>query len=446
MTANLLGYVIPLAVAFIVVPPLFSILGPDRFGILVLAWAVIGYFGIFDFGLGRSVTHLVATDEGKHSRDYMGQVLGTTGLLLFALSALAMAAALLLTPSLARHVFAIPDGLVRESESFFYLMAFALPFVILSSGLRGMLEGSHQFGQANAIRIPTGIFMYVGPLLACMHEPALPLIGWALFLVRLVGFLAYVVVVARTSGVRLAHLAFSSNMAKSLLRFGGWLTVSNTIAPLLGQLDRVAIGVLLSASAVAYYATPYEVASRLTYIGVAIGGALFPLLSERTVRDPSIVESAIQAGLRRMVLLLFPPVAAMTAFAYPFLSLWIDETMAIQSTLVLQLMAVGVLANSFAQFPYSIVQASGRADLTAKIHLLETPIYVALLWLGIHFAGIVGAAAAWVGRTTIDLFLLTVVSRRIERAQLRLKSFAAYVATTMLGVVVLGLLSNWLRA
>ena len=47
-----------------------------------------------------------------------------------------------------------------------------------------------------------------------------------------------------------------------LLRFGGWMTVSNIVGPLMVTLDRFLIGALISVSAVAYYATPYEVVSQ----------------------------------------------------------------------------------------------------------------------------------------------------------------------------------------
>ena len=61
---NLLGQGVPLLVALLTIPHLIQGLGIDRFGVLSLAWMVIGYFSLFDMGLGRALTKLVAEKLG----------------------------------------------------------------------------------------------------------------------------------------------------------------------------------------------------------------------------------------------------------------------------------------------------------------------------------------------------------------------------------------------
>jgi len=50
---NLLGTGAPLLVAIVVIPVLIEGLGIERFGVLTIAWMVVGYFSLFDLGLGR---------------------------------------------------------------------------------------------------------------------------------------------------------------------------------------------------------------------------------------------------------------------------------------------------------------------------------------------------------------------------------------------------------
>ena len=57
---NLLGTGIPFGFAIVCMPLLLKNLGADRYGMLILAWGVVGYFSIFDFGLSRAITQLVA--------------------------------------------------------------------------------------------------------------------------------------------------------------------------------------------------------------------------------------------------------------------------------------------------------------------------------------------------------------------------------------------------
>ncbi|MGC1616486.1 MAG: hypothetical protein WA736_17540, partial [Candidatus Acidiferrum sp.] len=62
---NLIGNGAPLIVAVFSIPILIHGLGKDRFGVLTLAWALIGYAGLFDMGLGRALTQLVAKKLGS---------------------------------------------------------------------------------------------------------------------------------------------------------------------------------------------------------------------------------------------------------------------------------------------------------------------------------------------------------------------------------------------
>ena len=51
-------------VAIFSIPILIRDLGTDRFGVLALAWAIVGYASLFDLGLGRALTQLVAQKLG----------------------------------------------------------------------------------------------------------------------------------------------------------------------------------------------------------------------------------------------------------------------------------------------------------------------------------------------------------------------------------------------
>ena len=57
---NLIGQGTPIIAAIIAIPILIERLGTDCFGVLTYAWMVIGYFSLFDLGLGRALTILVA--------------------------------------------------------------------------------------------------------------------------------------------------------------------------------------------------------------------------------------------------------------------------------------------------------------------------------------------------------------------------------------------------
>src|SRR5260370_22399359 len=82
---NLLGQLLPMAVAVVAIPPLVRGLGVARFGVLSLAWIVVGYFSLFDLGIGRALTKLVADKLGAHDDHSIPPVARTAMLMLLLL-------------------------------------------------------------------------------------------------------------------------------------------------------------------------------------------------------------------------------------------------------------------------------------------------------------------------------------------------------------------------
>jgi O-antigen/teichoic acid export membrane protein len=54
----------------------------------------------------------------------------------------------------------------------------------------------------------------------------------------------------------------------------------------------------------------------------------------------------------------------------------------------------------------SLLHAYGRTDLTAKLNLIEAPIFYILIYVMIYNYGVVGAAISWVVRIVIDSVIL----------------------------------------
>ncbi|MBI1787575.1 MAG: oligosaccharide flippase family protein [Acidobacteria bacterium] len=194
--------------------------------------------------------------------------------------------------------------------------------------------------------------------------------------------------------------------AGPLLRFGGWITVSNLLSPLMVSLDRFLIAALLSVAAVAFYATPYELVTRLQLLPASVAGALFPALSEWLGRDAVEARRLYRRALAWVFLLLGPAALLAMGLARPALDFWLGAEFAARSTGVVRILAAGVWINALAYLPSAWLQAAGRPDLTAKLHLLELPLYLAAAWWLIETRGIEGAAWAWTLRVTLDAGLL----------------------------------------
>jgi O-antigen/teichoic acid export membrane protein len=403
---NLVGTGLPLLVAVVAIPLLIAGLGTERFGILTLAWAVIGYFGLFDMGLGRALTQVVAERLGTGDDRQAPRVVWTALACMLAVGLLGAG----LMAALARpltSVLEVDPSLFEETVAALRVLAIGIPFVVVTAGLIGLLAAYQRFGVINAVRTPMAILGFAGPLVI------LP------FTNSLVGVMAVLTggraVACAALGAACYRLVpppggLSANVSlreiRPLVRFGAWMTISNVISPLLIYIDRFLIGALVSAAAVAYYTTPYEVVTRLTIIPGALIAVLFPAFAEAHQSDPERTVRLFARSTKYVALVLFPLVLLIVAFAREGLDLWLGADFAARSTRVLQVLAIGVFANSLAQVAFNLVQGMGRADVTARLHILEAVIYVPVLWWAIGAHGAMGAAVAWTGRVALDGALL----------------------------------------
>src|SRR5256885_5632725 len=322
---NLLGQAIPFLAALFALPLLVRGLGTCRFGVLTLAWVVIGYFSLFDLGLGRAVTQVVAA---RLSEGHDTQAPPVVWLALGMLLGLGLAGTFVVygvPPWLVHTVLKIPASLQGETLLSFYVLAAAIPIVVLTAGLVGILYAFHRFGILNAIRAPMGIYTFLGPLAVLPFSHSLVLVTVVLAMGRVLGVGAYCVACSPLMPpLRPGMLAHYADI-RPLFRFGAWMSVTNVISPLLVYVDRFVIGASLSVAAVAYYATPYEVVTKLLVVPNAILAVLFPAFAATYRDDRGRMVRLFVRGTKYIALILFPATLLFVAFAHDGLRWWLGD-------------------------------------------------------------------------------------------------------------------------
>jgi O-antigen/teichoic acid export membrane protein len=409
---NLLSNAAPMLVAVVCIPILIRGLGKERFGVLTLAWALIGYASLFDLGLGRALTQLVARKLGAGEEREIPSLARRSLLLMLLLGFAGTAAVLLISQWLVHRALNVPGALQAETLQSFRLLGLSIPFVITTAGLRGLLEAHQRFGLISVLRIPMGVFTFAGPLLVLPFSKSVLFVVATLVAGRIAAWAAHLLLCLRILPELRRSIVWERSAVGPLLRFGGWMTVTNVIGPLMVTLDRFLIGALVSMTAVAYYATPYEVVTKLWLLPGALMGVMFPAFSAGFAHDRERTAILFGRSLKYLFLLLFPIMLCAVALAQEGLRLWLGPEMAQHSFRVLQWLAVGVFINSLAQVPFVFLQGVGRPDLTATLHIVELPLYLGLLWWLVSTRGIEGAAIAWTGRVAVDALFLFGLAKR----------------------------------
>lgn len=410
---NLIGYLIPLIIAVFTIPIIISAIGTDRFGILTLAWVVIGYLSLLDFGLGRTITKFVSEKIGDNYYEDIPVIIWTALATMIGLAVIVGVIFSFCSHWIVFSLLNVPEELTSEVYLTFLIIAALMPIVILSVGFRGVLEAYQRFDLVNAVRIPLGIFSFAIPLAIIPWSVKLPFLVLGLFLVRLFAMLVQFYFCRHIVENLKSGFAIRFDMLPKLMRFGGWMTITNIINPLLVYLDRFFIGSLLSITFVAYYATPNEIITKLTLISASLMNVIFPSIASHFKSARQYSAFLLDQSLKYIFILLFPIVFVITCFAPEALSLWLDVSFFKNSVMVTRLFAIGSLFACLGQIPYAFIHGAGRPEYTGVLHLIELPLYLTLLFFAIKWKGINGAAMVWVLRFAIDTVCMYVMAQKI---------------------------------
>jgi O-antigen/teichoic acid export membrane protein len=320
-----------------------------------------------------------------------------------------------ITPFLTGHILNIPPALQGEARAMFHLLALSIPPILVSGSLTGILAAAQRFDLVNAVgasfNIANSVLALVGVLYFRWY---LTEIVAMLVVSRFLALMAYYRLCIRVFPALAGLPRFHPAELRPLLTFGRWVTVSSVVVPVLLYLDRVIIGALLTMAAVAYYAIPYEIVTRLWIIPASLVAALFPAFSTLAGQGQrERLASLLARSMKWVLLTLGPAVVIIAAFARDILQLWLGLDFAQESTAALQILAVGVLVSSMVQVQYALVQALGRPDLAAKFHLAQLPLYALLVWWLVGVWGATGAALAQSIRLTVEALLLLGVACRL---------------------------------
>lgn len=416
---SLVGQGIPLLAAVFTIPLLIKGMGTDRFGILTLAWIVVSYFSLFDLGLGRALTQLVAEAVGKgEDEKTIAELVWTASFLMMGLGLIGSSVFVVLSPWITYDILKLPEALQQETLGAFRILAFSIPAVTISAGFNGVLAALQRFDLINMIRIPLGLFTFIGPLVALSFSTHLAAVMAVLVIGRFAFAGMYCMGCFHTMPLLRKKMRFSRKLISPLLRFGSWMTISNIVSPLMVSMDRFLIGSIISISAVAYYTTPYELVTKVLIVPAALVSVLFPAFSATFGTSRKQAGQIFDIGMKFTFLLLYPIIFLIVLFAPDGLNLWLGKEFALNSSSVLQWLSIGVLINGLAQVPFALIQGLGKPDVTAKLHFIELPFYAISLWYFARTYGIVGAAYTWTLRVAFDFIFLSLVSRRFLNRRL----------------------------
>lgn len=370
---------------------LARLLQPEDFGLLAIGLVVIGYLDFLnDFGISAAVVQHDDTDEAADTAFWLNIGLGVTLGIVGFLSA----------PYLAEFF--------SEPEAADLIRVLSLSFPITSIGaihdarLRKELRFKRRVGPELFKSVAKG---------GVSISMALAGFGvWSLIWGQLAGALA------ASLGYWIAYRwipgrSFTLATSRSLLGFGGQMTLVGLLGGLHKNLDYLVVGRRLDARQLGFYSMAFRLPQLLIESIVDISGQVaFPAFA-RVKHQPDRVRSGLRRMLRLVGIIVVPLGLGVALTADPFIrvfygSKWEDAVP------VMQVLALYMLVQSLSKPCGDVYKAMGRPGILNQLAVVKLAVTLPLLIVAVS-DGIVAVAVAQLISAVILTTIRFVLAARV---------------------------------
>ncbi|MGR2767998.1 flippase [Photobacterium ganghwense] len=399
---NMISFIVPIVIAIPVLGVISRLVGVERFGLFTLILTIFGYANIFDLGLSRAVVRVIALN--KNNIESIKEYLTTTSIFLSLVSLIPLLLMNRYSIELV-EVLKVSEQIKSDAVSSFEVLSVIFPLIMITTVWQAYLEGCERFRELSLIKTCSSISMSIFPLCFIFIQSTLIYAVYGLILARL--FSAILVVSYTFGEVRyVKSRLFVSSKLKELFQFGGWLTLTNIISPIMSSMDRFFLSSIAGAEKVALYTAPAEITNKLLIIPGVISKTAFPRLVR--AHDPQFKMKL------KLLISLIATIVAIPVFILSgdILFYWLGSGYE-SSSLTLKILLIGLFFNAITQVPYTSIQAAGYSKAASVVHLIELLPYLLSLYFLVDMFSYNGAAIAWSMRMIIDFLIFSFLERKL---------------------------------
>lgn len=312
---------------FLLTPAQLRHMGSERYGILVLVMSVTSYLLFFEFGAGWALTKYlsVSLDTGdKDERRFIGAAIAIS-LPAAALGSLFAASA---AGPLVREVFSISSANQDEAVFVFRSLIVFVPVALALNIVSGIARAHERFITLAVVGAFTTIAVNVIWVLVAGRSRDVSLVAVALIMFTFGAAVILCMDVGRRAGYGMLPLRPTRDQIITLLRFGGWTTLSRLGFLALTTVGSILVAALLPVAELPSYSLPFAIASRITLFCSTAVAVLMPTLAMRHARSPGSATSVTLQAEPYVVGLTVAAVATLGFQAQPFLAFYIGESFA----------------------------------------------------------------------------------------------------------------------
>jgi O-antigen/teichoic acid export membrane protein len=391
---NLAGAALPALVALATVPWLIRGLGLEGFGIVTVIGAIVGYAGLFDISLSAGAIKYLAEHHARGDARRFAETFWF-GLIFYGLLGLAGGLLLFaLAGPLLVSFFSVSAALTDDALSALRFAAAGFALSQLQNYLLVVPQALQRYDRSAGSEAVFGIIANLVSAAVALSGGGIAGVVLARVAVSFVNLLWLTHLLSRLD-VPLAPALPGRATCVALASFSGHSWLSRLASVLHQHADKLLVGALAGPIALAFYTVPAQLAGRLLGLTYRLASVIYPRVSQLAASGGDAALRTLYLDASRIVgYLNFSALGLVALTGDVFLRRWVGAEFVADGYPVLLLITAALLADSLTTLPSLVNDGLGHPKVTGRFAIVRGLLGVVLVWLGIQWGGIVGAAAA----------------------------------------------------
>ena len=396
-------------------PFFLHLLGTEQYGRWMLLLTFGGFGGLVGLGMGTAAIKEVSAFRGRGdlngAANAVRNCLAVTLASSLALSALFLIIGLLAAPNLLTRM-----GEPAQVRVIVVAACMLLALEQIDTVFTGAIRGLERFDISARIEATAKLILVGSSLAAAWWTRDLCTVLWTTITITVLRALAKCAIATKLLHTGALWPRWQSDHIARVFAFGKWTWAQSIGAAMFATADRLIVGSLMGADALARYSVCLQLAQQVHTVPAAAAQVLFPMISRRNAQRREVLPLVKRAMLWSILLaaLLALP---MVAFRHAILTIWVGSAIADQSSGVLGLLAIGFALLAINNVPHFVLLGFDDARLVAWCNI-GAGIFALLigLWF-IPLVGLIGAAWARLGYAAAICLLIVPMINRLKQAK-----------------------------
>ena|GEM_PF-864255 len=411
-----------MTVNFILTPYIVSKIGIEKFGIWVLAYAIIGFLSLIDFGTGNACLKYISEYYAKKEYNRINEII-STGLMINIIVGLLISMSLFLRyPIIDLFKF---DPAYYDDVIFVLTLAiifFAISFIC--SIFKSVIDGLQRMDITNKINIAVSIVNVIGVVIFLELGYGLKglIINSGILVVLTISLnacFAYRLLPSLKINPKLIRL----KRFKEVLKYGIKVHVSKIAVFINQQLDKVLLGHFVGIATVGFYGVGARLSRLSRQVPMVLFPAIMPAASELdSVKDQKRLHALYMRGSRYLSSIVMPLFLFGFTISYILVNLWMGRGYD-TAVMVVRFLIVGFSVNVLTGIGTSIVRGVGRPEIETRYTILVAISNAILSIILIIKMGLIGALIG----TSVSLVVFSIYFMLVFHKEIINESYIEFV-------------------